>query len=492
MPKNTKTPQKTHQHWGRTPFLRPLVCLDLETTGSNPVRDRIIEVGLWRYETDGEVSHYTQLLQPGVYLPPGITALTGIRAQDLEEAPNFEDIADTLSSYLDNAIIAAHNARFDLGFLRQAFKRLDRTLSNPVLCTVKLSRALHPGIKGHSLDAVIARHNLACERRHRASDDARIVGEFIMLMAKQHPERLKEACEQQWARPSLPPALPADALDELPESHGVYLFYGENDLPLYIGKANNLKRRVFDHFRSDHRAPREMRLSQQTQRIDWRETAGEMGALLLEAQLIKEHSPILNRRLRRSRELVTLFWEHGGGQVPQVLRGESPVGEHRWGAFRSVRDAKNVLRSMAQEQGLCLQRLGLEKGRGTCFGAQLGRCRGVCCGRETPAQHDLRLATALQKLRIARWPYPGPIAIKETNGAKTALHVVDQWAYLGSVSDETDWDDLLSTQEVDFDLDIYRLLLKALQGGFGGLEIFQRIDPLGYDPNLSAGVVPQT
>ena len=89
----------------------------------------------------------------------------------------------------------------------------------------------------------------------------------------------------------MPPQLPPDALDELPHAPGVYLFYGLNEHPIYIGKSVDLRARVAGHFNAEHRAGRELRLSQEIHRLEWEETAGELGALLRECELVKTACP---------------------------------------------------------------------------------------------------------------------------------------------------------------------------------------------------------
>ena len=110
------------------------------------------------------------------------------------------------------------------------------------------------------------------------------------------------------ARPSLPSHLDAGIIDDLPDTPGVYLFYGEKtesgDLPLYVGKAKDIRKRVLSHFAADHSSAKEMALAQQVRRIDWIETAGEIGALLKEAALVKQLLPTHNRLLRKNDELL--------------------------------------------------------------------------------------------------------------------------------------------------------------------------------------------
>jgi DNA polymerase-3 subunit epsilon len=163
----------------------------------------------------------------------------------------------------------------------------------------------------------------------------------------------------------------------------VYLFYGENDLPIYIGKSVNLRSRVLAHFAGDLRVSKDMRIVQQVKRVDWKETAGELGALLEEARLIKELLPTMNRQLRRNADLCAFTWRPGSGVAPQLLAAadiDFSDTSHIYGVFRSKRNALDTLRKLAQAFELCHIESGLEKGRGSCFAYQIERCRGVCAG----------------------------------------------------------------------------------------------------------------
>ncbi len=441
---------------------KPLACLDLETTGGNTVYDRITEVGMVRIDADGRTECWSSLLDPQRTIPAQITALTGIDEQMVSGAPTFCELRDALLERLAGHIIVAHNARFDLGFLKQSFRREGVSFQPPTLCSVRLSRALFPGERGHGLDALMRRLGLECSARHRALGDARVVADFLQRLAGTRLDELLAACRAQWHTPSLPPNLPEGTLERIPERPGVYLIYAENGVLLYVGKSVQLRRRVLDHFRNDHRAQREMRLAQQARHIEWIETAGELSALLLESRLVKERQPVLNRRLRRSRELCTIEWTFGAGVPPRVVCGEQVVPGDSFGAFRSPREALSCLRRLASEQGLCDIRLGLQSGSGPCFGHQIKRCRGACVGREPHAQHDLRLAQALQSIRVARWPYAGPICVAEGSEGRCSLHAIDQWIYLGETSEAADLGALLEGRRPAFDIDTYRILLRFL------------------------------
>ena len=150
---------------------RPIVFVDLETTGSNANEDRITEIGVVEASTAG-IERWSVLVDPGAPVPPFISRLTGIEDSMLRGQPSFESLAPALAERLHGKLFVAHNARFDYGFLKNEFRRAGIAFRTDTLCTMRLSRALFPSVERHGLDALIARLNLAPERRHRALADA--------------------------------------------------------------------------------------------------------------------------------------------------------------------------------------------------------------------------------------------------------------------------------------------------------------------------------
>ena len=284
--------------------------------------------------------------------------------------------------------------------------------------------------------------------------------------------------------PSRPVGLPEGVLEGVPEGPGVYLFYGENELPIYIGKSVSLRSRVMSHFSSDHSSTKEAKLAQQVRRVEWLPTAGELGALLLEARLVKERKPTENRKLRETEAVFGLRYDptkkRGPVLVREALNGADPAGwDAVYGAFRTKKEADNALRELALLYKLCPRRIGTEPwGDGACMAHQMKRCAGVCCGKETHAEHDERLLKVLESLRIRRWPWDGPVAVREhhPDTGRSAVHVVDRWCLLGSVSDEAELGSLLEALPPRrFDLDTYRILQRWLDTPAGR----SAVTPLG-------------
>jgi DNA polymerase-3 subunit epsilon len=453
------------------PDLPAFAFVDLETTGTYAGGDRITEIGIVRVECHADaaprVTEWSSLVNPGVPIPPAIQVLTGITDAMVASAPPFERVASEVTALLKGCIFVAHNARFDYGFLKHAFARLAQAFTARVLCTVRLSRRLFPDAEGgHGLDALIARHALAVSARHRALGDARALHAFLDAAYATLPADTVNAAIKRLLRiPSLPPQLAPDALDALPEAPGVYLFYGDNPLPLYIGKSVNLRERVGAHFSSDWRSETDQRLSQEIRRIEHEETAGELGALLREATLIKSRLPAHNRALRRKEDAGVLTFRGDG--LPQFIPAmaiEPRALAGTYGPFASRAAARACLRDRAGEHHLCWRRLGLERRpQGPCFARQLRRCGGACVGEESAEAHDARVAQALAPLRIPAWPARGRALAREraTFGERVDVHVFDAWCWLGTARDEGELGALLEApQRPAFDLDVMRLLLR--------------------------------
>ena len=169
---------------------------------------------------------------PDTKIPIFIEQLTGISNEMVADAPSFEAIAAELDELLADCLFIAHNARFDYGFLKNAFKRAGITFKPNVLCTVKLSRALFPQHRHHNLDSLVARHGLSISNRHRALPDAQLLHQFWQhIHSSVDPLLLASTLQTLVARSSLPSNIDHLRIDELPETAGVYLFYGETTCP---------------------------------------------------------------------------------------------------------------------------------------------------------------------------------------------------------------------------------------------------------------------
>ncbi len=447
----------------------PLAIVDVETTGADPSTDRVTEIAVLQAHGARLTEQWSTLVNPGVPVPGTIQALTGITQDMVDAAPRFAQIADELHERLAGRVFVAHNARFDYGFLRREFDRAGIKYLAKTLCTVRLSRRLYPGAAGHDLDSLIGRHGLACETRHRALPDAAALWQFLRIATEEHGEDVVAVAARQIARqPTLPPHLDRAVLDEIPDAPGVYLFYDDGAAPLYIGKSRAMRSRVLQHFVATASwTPR-------VRRIEWQRTAGELGALLREAELVKELDPVYNRQLRRPGQLCGFAFDGRRLRLAGAGEIDADTLPFVYGVWRSRRAALQALRVAADEHRLCLQTLGFDvKKKGVCLRHQLGHCAGVCAGKENIHVHHARLATALARLKHADWPHRGPLAVVEEDRSRdaTEVHVLDRWCYLGTASSDAEVAELLEARRPRFDYDHYRILSRHL--GKRGVRVVQ-------------------
>jgi len=422
----------------------------------------------------GEVEfEWQSLVNPGGLVGAGTTALTGIDNDMLADAPSFAEIARELQARLAGRVFVAHNARFDYGFIRREFARLDTDWHATSLCTVRLSRALYPDMLRHNLDAVMEKHGIRIENRHRAMPDAQVLLQFWQRVRASWPrDELQRALEASAPRILLPATLPPDLGDDLPEEPGVYRFYGTDasgaEQLLYVGQANNLRDAVLGHFRAGGES-RNAKLAAQVQRVSWTETAGAVGAWLLEAREIREFHPAYNRAARAQGTHYTWLFEHEGAPALIELSSHALRSGNAFGAYRTRRDAEHALSEMARAHRWCLKVLGLEAGEGSCVGYQVGRCRGACLGSEPRALHLARVKLGLMRMRLEPWPHEGPMVLRESRGERQQLHVFDAWQHLGTVDAEAC--DLPPGEMLrhavarphDFEYDDYRMLTRLLR-----------------------------
>jgi len=437
-----------------------LAIVDVETTGSDPSTDRVTEIAVLLAEGGVLTGQWTTLVNPGTAVPGVIQALTGISQDMVDAAPRFSDIAHELYELFAGRVFVAHNARFDYGFLRREFERAGFKYLAKTLCTVRLSRRLYPGAAGHDLDSLIDRYDLECRARHRALPDAAAVWQFLRRAAGEHGEEVLAVAARQIARqPTLPPHLDRALIDEIPEAPGVYLFYDEGGAPLYIGKSRAMRSRVLQHFITTASwTPR-------VRRIEWSRTAGELGALLREARLVKELDPVYNRQLRRPERVCGFAFDGKRLRLANAEEIDADTLPYVYGIWRSRRAALQALRAAADEHRLCLQTLGFDvKRQGHCLRHQVGRCAGVCAGKENIHVHHARVATALAPLKSAQWPYRGPLGVVEADASRdaTEVHIVDRWCYLGTAGCDAEVAEVLESRRPHFDYDHYRILSRHL------------------------------
>lgn len=453
-------------HWRDTRW----VFVDIETTGGQPFKDRIIEIALIERLPNGDEKSWQSLINPKISIPFGITRITGITNAMVQDQPYFEDIAQVLLEKLRGAIFVAHNVGFDYNFIRSEFKKIGVSFSQKKFCTVQLSRRLFPDARSHSLDNIINNFNIACNDRHRAMDDIESTLKFFKICENRFDtETFQEAVNKQLKLPELPSHLDYSLIEDIPETVGVYQFYGQNRNLIYVGKSNNLRKRVLSHFSSRYTSKKSQSMVDAIQTIEWILCCGEMDALLQEAVQVKLKSPTYNKKLKGNPNYLTLCLEDSSPQI-KVISLEDAFNNPdltTYGMFKNKKACSTFLDNLKGEQNLCPKLLGLEKTNGPCFSYHLKQCKGACCGEESLKKHHFRILNALQPYKTPKWPLKGILAFSEVHKVtgQKAIHLGHNWKYLGTAKDDIELKNLLTETEllnVDFDYDFFAILRKYI------------------------------
>jgi DNA polymerase-3 subunit epsilon len=364
-----------------------VVC-DVETTGLSPVYDRIIEIALIRVENLKIVDKFTTLVNPETFIPPFITQLTGIRNEDVFNAPKFSDIIFKVRDFLKDAIFVAHNASFDYKFILHSFLRENiYPPENPTLCTKLLARRIITGLGSYGLRSLTDFFKIHNLKAHRAYGDALATTHLLFKLVSEGSKQYLFGDVESLLSLQFQPIKNiislnvretiAEQISKLPQKPGVYIFKNKKEQVTYIGKAKNLRSRVLSYFRNED--ARVTRIVRSAYYLDFIETSSELSAFLLEAELIKKHKPIHNKALKiiRRYSFIALQNDHPFPRL-EVTSKISSNGAYFFGPFQHRETAEQVLEIISKSTLLreCDDKT-FEKNR-PCYLLDINRCLGPC------------------------------------------------------------------------------------------------------------------
>jgi DNA polymerase III subunit epsilon len=322
------------------------VVVDLETTGLRPGTSAICEIGAVRIHELEPAGEFETLVDPGLPIAPGASAVTGLRNEHLRGAPRPAEAVRRFLDFAGDAVLVAHNARFDLAFLDRETERLTGSrIAAPVVDTVLLARTLLVGrVKGFSLGQLAWWLGTDARPCHRALPDAQATAELLLALIGLAQERGARTVADLG---SLAATRSRRLLDKrhlafgAPTRPGVYLFRGRGDQVLYVGRARDLRARLRSYFRSDRQRPAVEAALGATERIEWRVLGSELEAALEELRLIRELRPPGNARVSRPERHV---WLRARGDQVVASKHASAVGP-----LRSRRHAQLAARALKPE-----------------------------------------------------------------------------------------------------------------------------------------------
>jgi DNA polymerase-3 subunit epsilon len=319
------------------------VVVDVETTGLRPGSAGLCEIGAVRLEGLTETSTFQTFVDPKMPLPAAVGALTGLRDSDLRGAPPAGAAVRRFVAFAGDAVLVAHNARFDLAFLGREIERLTgRRVAAPVVDTVALARRLLKGrVQRASLSALAHFFGTSVRPCHRALPDAQATAEILVgligLAQERGARNVSDLCEL--AAPRRRRVYDKRSLAfGAPSRPGVYLFIGAGDQVLYVGRARDLRARLRSYFRSERQRPAVEAALAALVRVEWRVLGSELEAALEELRLIRALRPPANARSARPDRYVYL---HVRGE--RVVVSQTPSA---WGPIRSRRRAELAARAL--------------------------------------------------------------------------------------------------------------------------------------------------
>ena len=392
-----------------TPLRDVTLCvLDLETTGGNRNDDMITEVGVVKVRGGECLGTFQTLVNPGRAIPPQITVLTGLTDALVAPAPRIETVLPSLLSFLGDAVLVAHNASFDVGFIRAALARAERPAWNgTVVDTVHLARRLvRDEVPNCKLSTLSSRLRLDHQPSHRALDDALATTDLLHLLIERASGLGVLGLDDlvSLAKIGGHPMAPKLKLTAgLPRRPGVYMFRGHGDTVLYVGKATNLRQRVRSYFGSDDRRKIGPML-RETQAITHVELPDPLTAEIVETRFIGRMLPRYNRRGTRAAKYCYIKLDIDAPWPRlSIVKNPAKKGVHL-GPLPSRTMATLVVDALQTALPLrrCTQRLGRHftapDDAPICSAAQLGVAHCPCSGTADPTEYAASVALATRAM----------------------------------------------------------------------------------------------
>ncbi|MCB9074110.1 MAG: ribonuclease H-like domain-containing protein [Chitinophagales bacterium] len=270
--------------------------VDIETTGGNPITERIIEIAIVTYDGQKIIEEYSTLVNPEQTISPFISTFTGITNRMVQDAPKFAEVAEQVLSKTAGKIFVAHNAKFDYGFIKHELKQLGIKFSRKTLDTVQLSRKTFPQYRSHSLGNICKDLNIQIDNRHRALGDAKATVKLLEKIIEKHNDNfLEELMTDDLLKLNLPKQLAPQKVEQLPEETGIVYYYDKTQQVIAIESAKNIKEHVYKTYRETQPDRYKKLLHVETADIQVEVLGNELLAILLEEDYKQHYQPKYNK-----------------------------------------------------------------------------------------------------------------------------------------------------------------------------------------------------
>ena len=373
--------------------------LDIETTGGKYNEEGITEIAIYQHNGFNVTDQFISLVNPERSIQPFVEKLTGINSKMLQNAPRFFEIAKRIIEITENCIIVAHNSDFDYRILRTEFKRLSYNFERYSLCTVSLSQKLLPNMESYKLGKLVRSLGIPISDRHRAQGDAMAtVKLFEVLLEKDISKQILKSQIKELNNNQVPSKY-LSIVEELPTVTGVYYIHNTVGDILYIGKSNNIQKRVRSHLTGTD--SKSKKIQKKLYKVNFEITGSELIALLKEQHEIKKNQPQINKdgRYRLYPMGLRIDYETRYHQLvlEQVRRSREYLE-----VFKNGRVAKHIMKQWMETYQLCHKHSSFKDSDGACFAYKTNQCKGACLEDEDHQSYNQRL----EKIRDKnKYPY---------------------------------------------------------------------------------------
>lgn len=375
------------------------VVVDLETTGGSPTSAEITEIGAVKVRGGEVLGEFTSLVRPSMPVPPFIAVLTGITDAMLADAPRISAALPSFLEFARGSVLVAHNAPFDIGFLRAACDQLGTAWPTfQVLDTARLARRALARDEAHDCKlATLARlFGARTTPTHRALDDARATVDVLHgLLERLGNVGVHTVEELALWQSTVTPAQRSKRhfAEHVPAAPGVYVFKDDAGHPLYVGKSQNMRARVRNYFTASETRTRMTEMIAVAGSVTGIECATPLEAEVRELRLIGEHKPRYNRRSRFPERGSWLKLTIEPFPRLSIVREVRDDGAAYLGPFSSRRTAESAMTAVHEAIPIrqCTQRLSPKRQVSACILAEMGRCGAPCAGGETVDEYAVHV-----------------------------------------------------------------------------------------------------
>lgn len=370
--------------------------VDIETTGGYAAANGITEISIHIHDGSRVLRRYETLINPGCDIPGYIRGLTGITNQLVADAPAFNEVAGDVYGLLQGRVFVAHSVNFDYSFIKEHLAANGYTLNCKKLCTVRLSRKLFPGAPSYSLGNICGYLGIAIDNRHRAGGDAQAtVTLFEKLLAADTEKIIEKALKKNSKEQSLPPNVPREHFEALPDLPGIYYFKNNKGKVVYVGKAKNIKKRVSSHFANNSPGRQKQEFMRSIHAISFEVCGSELMALLLESHEIKRLWPAFNRSQKRFEPVFCIADYHDQNGYHRLCINKAAKGVKPLAAFSTISEGQGLLRRLTDDFELCPRLNGLNPDTGACTG---NNCNCTGTGKNKAGAYNKKVSRAIEAL----------------------------------------------------------------------------------------------